>query len=74
MADGFGEGGQIKIGIVLMADVIVGHIGMTKTVHSYLMRQTDAKHNIISPSGDASLKNELHDGIIHLDKLEFGGQ
>ena len=24
-----------------MADVIVGHIGMTKTVHRYLMRQTD---------------------------------
>ena len=25
-------------------------------------------------TGDISLKNELHCGIIHLDKLEFGGQ
>ena len=25
-------------------------------------------------ASDISLKNELHYGIIHLDKLEFGGQ
>ena len=41
MADGFGEGSQIKVGIVLVLDVIVGHIGMAKSVDGNGVGQAD---------------------------------
>ena len=41
VADGFGEGGQIEVRVILMLDVIVGHISMPQTMHSNIMRQTD---------------------------------
>ena len=39
--NGFGEGGQIEVRVILMLDVIVGHVGMAKAVNSYIMSQTD---------------------------------
>lgn len=47
VTDGFGEGGQIEIRIVFMTDVIVGHIGVPKAVHSHLMCQTDLLANLL---------------------------
>ena len=41
VTDGLGEGSKIEVGIVLMLDVVVGHVGMTKAVNSYIMSQTD---------------------------------
>ena len=41
MSDGFGEGCQVEVGVILVFDVIVGHIGMAKAVNSYIMSQTD---------------------------------
>ena len=41
VADGFGEGGQIEVWIIFMLDVIMGHVGMAKSVNSDIMGQTD---------------------------------
>ena len=41
VADGFGEGGQIEVRVILMLDVIVGHISMPQTMHSNIVGQTD---------------------------------
>ena len=41
VTDGFGESGQIEVWIVLMLDVIVGHIGMPESMHGDIVRQTD---------------------------------
>ena len=37
VTNGFGEGGQIEVGIVLVLDVIVGHIGMPESMHGHIM-------------------------------------
>ena len=37
VANGFGEGGQIEIRIVFVLDVIVGHVGMAKSVHGHIV-------------------------------------
>ena len=34
MANGLGEGSQVEVGVILMLDVIVGHIGVAKTMDS----------------------------------------
>ena len=36
----------------------------------YIIRQRRISYRV----SDISLKNEFHYGIIHLDKLEFGGE
>ena len=63
VADGFGEGCQIEVGIVLMLDVVVGHIGMAKAVNSYIMSQTDLFADLpVALAGaatDAATKGEV---------------
>ena len=34
---GFGEGGKIKVRIIFVLDVIVGHVGMAKSVHGHIV-------------------------------------
>ena len=41
VADGFGEGSQVEVGIILMLDVIMGYIGMPKAVNRDRVGQTD---------------------------------
>ena len=41
MANGFGEGCQIEVGIVLVLDIVVGHIGMPEAMHGNVVRQTN---------------------------------
>ena len=63
MTDGFGEGGQIEIRIVFVPDVIMGHIGMPKAVHSHLMCQTDLLADLlmglIGAGADTAAKGEV---------------
>ena len=37
MANGFGESGQVEVGIIFVFDVVVGHIGMAKTMHGNIV-------------------------------------
>ena len=41
VANGFGEGSQVEVGIILMLDVIMGYIGMPKAVNRDRVGQTD---------------------------------
>lgn len=41
MADGCGEGSQDEVQIILVLDVIVSYIGMTKSVDGEIMDQAD---------------------------------
>lgn len=41
MANGFGEGCQIEVGIIFMLDVVVGHIGVPKTMDGDIVSQSD---------------------------------
>ena len=41
VADGFWEGGQIKVGIILVFDEVVRHISMSQTVHRDRVGQAD---------------------------------
>ena len=41
MPNGLGECSQIEVGIILMLDIVVSHIGMAKAMHSDIVRQTD---------------------------------
>lgn len=34
MSDRFGEGSQVEVGIIFMLDVVMGHIGVAKTMDS----------------------------------------
>ena len=41
VTDGFGEGCQIEVRIVLVLDVVMGHVGMAKSVDGNSMSQAD---------------------------------
>ena len=41
MTDGFGEGSQIKVGIIFVLDVVVGHIGMAKAMDGDIVGQAN---------------------------------
>ena len=63
MADGFGERGQIEVWVVLMLDVIMGHVGMTKTVDGDIMSQadlfTDLSVSLAGAAADTAAKREI---------------
>ena len=63
MTDGFGEGSKIEVGIVLMLDIVVGHIGMAKAVNSYIMSQTnllaDLPMALAGTAADATAEGEI---------------
>jgi hypothetical protein len=37
VTDGFGEGSKIEVGIIFMLNVVMGHIGVPKAVHSNIV-------------------------------------
>lgn len=63
MADGFGEGGQIKVGIVLVLDVIMGHISMPQAVHSNIVSQAnllaDLTMTLAGTTADTTAKGKI---------------
>lgn len=63
MTNGFGECSQIKVGIVLMLDIIVGHIRVTKAMHSNIVGQadlfTDFSVRLAGAAADTATKGEI---------------
>ena len=63
VTDGFGEGRQIKIGIVLMLDVIMGHISMPEPMHGHIMGQAnllaDFSVSLTGAAADTAAKGEV---------------
>ena len=41
MADALGEGGEVKVGIIFVVQIIMRHIGMPETMDGYVVCQAD---------------------------------
>ena len=63
MANGFGESGQIEVWIVLVLNIVMGHIGMSKAVNSDIMSQTNLLANLTmrlaGAAADTATKGEV---------------
>ena len=63
VSDGFGEGGQIEIRVVLVFDIVVGHIGVSKSVDGDIMSQTDLLADfmvrLVGAGADTAAKGEV---------------
>lgn len=46
MSNRFGKGGQIEVGIILVLDIIMGHISMPESMHGHIVRQPDLLTNL----------------------------
>ena len=86
MTNGLGECSQIEVGIILMLDIVVSHMGMPETVHGDIVSQSnlfaDYPMALVCTGADTAAEREVGsstdifmfsaDGIILFSDDTFG--